>query len=400
MTADSCPKLAELEGVFIAIATGDTAMADGDAVRAALGHAETCPACSAELAAYRQLAQRLTPPRLPDDVAVRIAARARETAHARIRAWERRRRLLRVAAAVSGIAVVALLAVALWPHKSAEGPAPVSASPAAPAEAPAPAPRPSRVAHEVVAAPAPVTPQQQKLLDEAGRLREVGRRHVQQRQYDKAEEPLRKAVALMDGLLAQTSDGDAALAALYEKYRCHQLLGEYLARESCLRSYLQAVRERDGDEAAGRALLEDARRLLRLRDYEAAGRRFERALALCPSGKTALAAHLLMAQAAERQRLYHLAYSQYGMALAQSPPPALAARMYRSMISASTRNGNHKLALQHAEALCALPARGIEPSDRVVHRWLLARLYSQAGRTVDAARELRKAIAAHGPQHT
>ena len=39
MATDSCPKLAELEGVYIAIATGDTAMADGDAVRAALAHA-------------------------------------------------------------------------------------------------------------------------------------------------------------------------------------------------------------------------------------------------------------------------------------------------------------------------------------------------------------------------
>ena len=404
MAEYACPKLAELEGAIIAIATGDTTLADGDAIAAALAHAESCPACAAELAAYRKLHARLTPPRLPDDAAARIAARVRETAHARLRAWERRRRLLRVAAAVSGIAAVALLAIALWPHKSADGPAPNTVvverpRPARPAPASASrAGRPSRIVHQSV--PAPITSEQQKLLDEAARLREVGRRHVRAHHHDQAEKPLRQAVALMDGLLAQSSDGDAALAAVYEKYRCHQLLGEYLARESCLRSYVHRVRERDGKEAAGRALLEDARRLIRERDLETAGRRLERALGLCPTGRVAVAAHLTMASAAERQGLHDLAYSQYGMALAQGPPPALAARMYRAMISTSTRNRNFDLALEHAEKLCALPAQGVPPRDRVLHYWLLARLYVEKGRTAEAVRGLREVIAEYGPQHT
>ena len=123
-------------------------------------------------------------------------------------------------------------------------------------------------------------------------------------------------------------------------------------------------------------------------------------MALCPAGKTALAAHLLMAQAAERQGLHDLACSQYEMALAQGPPPALAARMYRAMISTSARNGNYDLALEHAERLCALPDGGIAPRDRVVHHWLLARLQAHKGRTAEAVRVLRDAIAKHEPEHT
>ena len=178
------------------------------------------------------------------------------------------------------------------------------------------------------------------------------------------------------------------------------MLGDYLARESCFRDHLRAIRQSDGDEAAGRALLADARRLIRERDLDTAGRRLERALALCPSGPVALSAHLAMASAAERQGLRDLACSQYEMALAQGPPPALAARMYRSMISTSTRNGNFKLALQHAEGLCALPEESIAPSERVVHCWLLARLHARAGRTAKAARLLRQMIVEHEPQHT
>jgi len=400
MATDSCPKLAELEGVYIAIATGDTSMADGDAVRAALDHAESCPACSRELDAYRQLQARLRPPRLPDDAAARIAARVRETAHARIRAWERRRRLLRVAAAVSGIAAVALLAVALWPHKSAQGPAPVSASPAAPAQAPAPAPRPSRIVHQSAPAPAPITPEQQKLLAEAARLREVGRRRVRARQYEKAEEPLRQALGLLQGLLARSPDGDAASAALYEVYRCQQLLGHYLAREEAFRRYIALVREQEGREAAGRVLLADAHRLVRERDPDTAGRRLQEALALCPQGRVAFAAHVLMGLAAEKEQMFHLAYSQYVQALAFDPPPALAAKIYRNMVHANVRCGRIDAAIEDAEALCALPEHAIPLEDRVVHQCLLAHLHSRQGGEAASMRVLRQVIDRYGPDHT
>jgi len=406
MATDSCPKLAELEGVYIAIATGDTTMADGDAVRAALAHAESCPACSAELAAYRKLHQRLTPPRLPDDAAARIAVRIRAAAHARIRAWERRRRLLRRVAALAAVGAVAVLAAGLW--RLREGVEPSSQRIVAPAPSPMADAEPA--SSKGLAAPRrgahpqlrrrPITPEQKEKLEQAARLRETGARHVRRREYAESRQPLRQAIVLTDDVLREAPGGQAGAAALYEKYRCYQLLGDYLARESCLRDHLRAIRQSDGDEAAGRALLEDARRLIRERDFETAGRRLERALALCPAGKTALAAHLLMAQAAERQGLHDLACSQYEMALAQGPPPALAARMYRAMISTSTRNGNFDLAVEHAEKLCALPEEGIAPADRVVHLWILARLYAQRGSTGQAVRLLRHAIDEHKPKDT
>jgi len=370
MADHACPKLAELEGVTIAIATGDTAMADGDAVRSALAHAAACPACSAELAAYRKLHQRLTPPRLPDDAAARIAVRIRAAAHARIRAWERRRRLLRRVAALAAVGAVAVLAAGLW--RLREGVEPSSQRIVAPAPSPMADAEPA--SSKRLAAPRrgahpqlrrrPITPEQKEKLEQAARLWETGARHVRRREY------------------------------------ADQLLGDYLARESCLRDHLRAIRQSDGDEAAARALLEDARRLIRERDLDTAGRRLERALALCPSGPVALSAHLAMASAAERQGLRELACSQYEMALAQGPPPALAARTYRAMISTSTRNRNFDLAVEHAEKLCALPEEEIAPRDRVVHRWLLARLYMQRGRTADAARELGKVVAAYEPRHT
>ncbi len=414
MAADSCPKLAEFEGVYIAIATGDTSMADGDAVRAALAHAEACPACAAELAAHRKLHQRLTPPRLSDDAAARIAARVRAAAHARIRAWERRRRLLRVAAALCAAAAVVLLAVVFWPQQSADGPtldavvaeAPhpgtpvvVSPAPAAPGQAPA-APRPTRIARHSVPAPAPISPEQQKLLDEAARLRGSGRRHLQARQYDRAEGPLREAVALMDGLLANASDTEAASAALYEKYRCHELLGEYLERESAFRAYLRDLRRDQGDEAAARELVQDARRLICTGDSETAGRRLEQALALTPNGPVAVAAHAVMASAAERQRLFDLAHSQYRMALQEKPPPRLAAAIYRNMIALNAYRGRLDAAVADAEVLCALPREGLPPQDCVRHRCLLARLHRRSGETGKAVRLLRSLVAEHPIEHT
>jgi len=246
----------------------------------------------------------------------------------------------------------------------------------------------------------PITPEQKDKLEQAARLRETGERHVRRREYAKSRQPLRQAIVLMDDVLREAPDGEAATAALYEKYRCYQLLGDYLSRESCFRSYVRQIRERDGDEAAARALLEDAQRLVGQGDTESAGRRVERAVALCPTQRVKIAAHVLLATAAERERLLDLAYSQYQMALAQNPSGRLTARIHRNMISINERRGKFDAAIADAEALCAVPQEQISLEDAIGHRCLLAHLYKHKGQTWRAIRVLHEVIANHEPEHT
>ena len=404
MGAETCPEWLEHRDAVVGIALDDTSCVEPSQVAAARRHLASCPLCHRELDTFRRIVAALRPPPLPDKMVAELAAQLRVSLRRRIAAWQRRRRLLAWAAGLAVAGAVAIAALALWHPTGQAPPAETAMHAARPQDAPAaPAPVPGRPAPS----PGPgldgdraITPEQQQWLAAAARLRETGERLVRQRRYGDAEGPLRQAVAQMDRLLSASPRGAAARAAWYEKYRCHGLLGEYLEGEDSLRRYVGDIRTREGDEAAGHALLDDARRLLRRRNVTAAARRLEDALTLCPTGPVALAAHLTLARAAERQGLADLAYSQYHLALAQNPSPALAARMYRSMISTSTRNGKVDLAVEHAEKLCALPAGEVAPADRVVHRWILARLYADKGQSARAAKLLRAVVAEHDGEHT
>ncbi|NQT53073.1 hypothetical protein HQ576_13530 [bacterium] len=241
----------------------------------------------------------------------------------------------------------------------------------------------------------PITPKQKQKLAEAARLREQGHRLTRQRKYKEAEKPLQQALRLVGGILDGRPGADATEAALYEEYRCYEILGDYMAREDSFKAYVALVQRRGGKDAAGRLLLRDAHRLIRQRDLAVAGRRLNSALVLFPEGRIAIAAHVLLGLAAERQRLHDLAHSQYQVALAMKPPPPLAINICRAMLSLSAAQGRTDAALADARQLCALAEKHLPPEDRLQPQWLLARLLAEKGKTAQAAR-LFGTIAAAG----
>jgi tetratricopeptide (TPR) repeat protein len=236
------------------------------------------------------------------------------------------------------------------------------------------------------------------MLGEVARLREQGHRLVRRRKYNEAEKPLRQGLQLVQRILDERPGAETKEKALYQEYRCYELLGRPIAREDSFKAYLALVRRRGGDDAAGRVLVEDGHRLIRQRDMTVAGRRLNRALVLCPKGRTAVAAHVLLGLAAERQLLYDLAHSQYQTALAMKPPPELAVKIARTMLSISAAQDRTDAALADARKLCALADEHLPPKDRLQPQWLLARLLAEKGKTVQAARLFRGiAAAGHSP---
>ena len=408
MEASSCPKYEDYRGVVIDIALEDTSLDEPALVDEVRRHIRACPFCQHEFNGYRRVVTLFTPPPVSDEEIEEIAANVRRRVLAQVATEGRRRRLLRWSLTAACLAAVAALAVAIAPLLSGRAPKPTATSQALEAKA-LPSVSPTTALQAVVisakkeqSAPVvvtskPITPEQRAKLDDAKRLREEGQRLVRARDFKKAEVPLRNAIRAMQALVAEAPGGEAATAALYEQYRCHELLGEHFHRDTCFEAYIGTVRSRDGVEGVARAMVEDARRLIAEGGSDSACRRLEGVLALHPKGQLAIAAHVLMGTAAEQKRLYDLASSQYDMALALGPPPALAARLYRSMISTSTRRGNFDAALKYAEALCALPEDGISPEDRVIHQWLLARLYANKGQTAKAMNILQGVIARYTP---
>jgi tetratricopeptide (TPR) repeat protein len=264
--------------------------------------------------------------------------------------------------------------------------------------APAAAERPSRIVRQPRPAPAPIAPEQQALLDEAARLREIGRQHIQARDYDKADKPLREAVVLMERLSAEAEGGEAATAAAYETYRCYELLGDYLKRESAFRGYIRVVRRRRGEGAAARAILRDARRLASQGNQEAAARRAHAAFKLRPRGPVAAWAHLIIAAAAEREGLRHLAVQHYQAALGEDPPQDVAVRVRRNIIVHQASSGALSQAVLQAKVLCRASDQGTcSPDDRVINYCLLARLHAKDGDLPAAVRVLQHAAATSAP---
>ena len=411
MEASGCPKYKDYRGVMIDIALEDTSLDEPALVDEVRRHIRVCPFCQHEFNGYRRVVTLFTPPPVSDEEIEEIAANVRRRVLAQVAAEGRRRRLLRWSVAVACVAALAAVAVGIAPLLSGRAARPTSTSQALEAKA-LPSVSPTTGLHAVVIPakkeqPAPVivtskpiTPEQRSKLDEAKRLREEGRRLVRARDLKKAEVPLRNAIQAMQALVAEVPGSEAATAALYEQYRCYELLGEHFHRDTCFEAYIGTMRSRDGVEGVARAIVEDARRLIAEGASDSACRRLESVLALHPRNQLAIAAHVLMGTAAEQKRLYDLASSQYDMALALGPPPALAARLYRSMISTSTRRGNFDAALKYAEALCALPEDGISPEDRVIHKWLLARLYARKGQTARATALLRDVAQKDAPERT
>ena len=196
----------------------------------------------------------------------------------------------------------------------------------------------------------------------------------------------------MNKLLVRSADGEVATAALYEKYRCHKLLGEYLEREDALRAYVQTVRQREGDAVAATALVRDARGLIRECDTASAGLRLERALALCPTGPVAIAAHMVMGVGAERAKQYHMAESEYRMALALGPPVKARAAIHQKLMLVKAKWRDYDAAIEEARTLCSLPGQAVTARSRVVHQCYLARLYAESGEHAKAVQVLREAI--------
>jgi hypothetical protein len=107
-----------------------------------------------------------------------------------------------------------------------------------------------------------------------------------------------------------------------------------------------------------------------------------------------------MAQAAERVQHADLMVLHCKAALALDPPPGVAARLHRALMSLHARNQDLGGARAEAEALCALPGDAFPPAERVVHHWLLARLHERSGQRAKAVRVLRDVITSHDARDT
>jgi len=360
MAADSCPKLADFEGVYIAIATGDTAMADGDAVRAALAHAESCPACAAELAAYRQLHQRLTPPRLPDDAAARIAAGIRAAAHARIRAWERRRRLRSAGAAVAAAALAGgiVLAVVVWMVEGANGPGPPRTTTRSDA---------GRVARSDVAS----APRQRRGLPESRelplspRLRRAVLQEIDSR-FERAERAFRDApsdealrdtaevVRLAERLISRAAGSAEARRARYYIFRVLELRGVRDDAENEFRKYLDGVRTAEGKAAACRMLEREGYRELSAGDHQRAMLRFDMMLGLGAEGETAALAYAGISSIYFVLDDHATTRGACRKALELGAPTGAARVCYRRLIAAELTADDFDSALRDARSLVAL----------------------------------------------
>jgi len=388
MAADSCPKLADLEGVTIAIATGDTTMADGDAVRAALAHAESCAACAAELAAYRQLSQRLTPPRLPDDAAARIAERVGTTVRSRIVSWERRRRLIRWAGVAAALAAAVALVVgiaivlprggeqAVPPDTAVQRPTPPPA-----ATTPVPPPRKALSSDMRPEFYQPGSPQTASLRPktkqavpdrpgpaEPGLSREERKRVVlrvacamsvvadplRKGPSQEAIDEARRAIADARELIRAAPGTVEARRARYYAFRYLQLLGEQELSELEFQTYIEEVAAAEGVAAACKTLEQEGSREERARDYSLAFKRYHSMLSFGREGETAAVVYARIANVHAWKHQHDLAVAAFRKALALGAPTADARDCYQYLIRTGLSNRDYGQALHDGKALVAL----------------------------------------------
>jgi len=410
MAAYSCPKLAELEGVYIAIATGDATMADGDAVRAALAHAETCPACAAELAAYRQLHQRLTPPRLPDDAAARIAASARAAAHIRIRAWERRRRLIRwagVAAALVAIVAIAVGIAALLSSDRNQG-APGGTVVYHPAPPPTPTttvpPSPPTVpASDSSAEPTPPEPKELPVFatetwQAADRFYALCEQVEKlSKQQGKADEALRKgaeAIELAESLLAKHPDFPEAIELRRQLVLCYDMTADEDGRQHALDAYLAEAEKHGGSEAWVLAIVGEAARYGRAQQGLRAVQCYDRLLARFPKGRSAAIAHRGIAPYVP----YEQREQQYRLALSEGDWEV------RSRLSINTElimmNINRSRCRVALEDIDRMAEEAKTEHERAIAESLRGLALVQMGKDARALAHLRTVVQDYAPEHT
>ena len=119
-----------------------------------------------------------------------------------------------------------------------------------------------------------------------------------------------------------------------------------------------------------------------------------------PRAGLAVAAHVLLGIAAEREQMLDLAYSHYELALRLDPRPELAAKIRRNLVSLDARRGRWESAIAHAEALSQPPKVAVSLEQRVADQCLLAHLHARKGDAIRSVQLLRGVIAAHDPDYT
>ena len=380
MTPNTCHKADECRGTLIDMALDDTAHCDALKLAEVIRHVDACPLCKTELIEYQHLIASLRP-RVPEVPPHRIAM-LESAVRAEVARIRRRPRTARWAA---GIAAAACIVVAVGLICFRQEPQAI----------------PGEGRDQIlVQTPQPVSPGQMDQLRQAVRLRKSALRHHRLKDYVKAEASARKTIKMILNVLAETPDGEVAVAADYQLYRCYELLGEDHKRERSFERYIQGLTERDGKQAAAQVLLEDGRRLFRENSLSRARARLEHALALCPSGRPAVYAHVLLAIAHERAKLFDEARDHYKHALALKPSAKWAADIKKNLILLDSGRGYLDAAIAKAKALCQTPQEGLPVGDRVNQQYLLAQLYKAKGDTLSSTAVLQDIVAKYDPKYS
>ena len=379
MTPNTCHKADECRGTLIDMALDDTAHCDALKLAEVIRHVDACPLCKTELIEYQHLIASLRP-RVPEVPPHRIAM-LESAVRAEVARIRRRPRTARWAA---GIAAAACIVVAVGLICFRQEPQAI----------------PGEGRDQIlVQTPQPVSPGQMDQLRQAVRLRKSALRHHRLKDPVKAEELARKAIKIILNVLAETPDGQVAVAADYQLYRCYELIGADHQREGRFKRYIIGLTARDGKQAAVQALLEDGRRLhenslIRVRA------RLEWALAVCPSGRSAVYAHVLLGVAHERAGLFDKTKEHYKHALALKPSVKWAAGIRKNLILLESGRGYLDAAIAEAKVLCQTPQQGLPVGDRANQHYLLAELYNAKGDTVRATVVLQDIVAKYDPKYS
>jgi len=367
MTPNTCPKADEYRGTLIDIALDDTAHCDALKLAEVIRHVDACPHCKAELIEYQRLIASLRP-RVPE-VSPNMVPMLESAVRAEVARIRRRPRMLRWAAGIAAAAAILVACVLLWPSGKIEPPPDsdvVDKTPQAPTEQVAELPAAPRDEKPEAAAALPVRRELDRrtaaIIRPIASLRKQAEKSMKVGEVGQPiAETLSEAIRLATGVIAAEPDSEAGLIALYEKYRCYEMLGERVEAEGLFSKYISEVKRLKGAGAACKALAKDGYRQGRIGtalDYE----RFSAMLALAPDDTTvakALYARCAVFGVSDRDRYRR----ELRKAIAAEPHGPVARGAYRRLISADIgrlsgdrqNEALRKETLTDCEGLLALP---------------------------------------------
>lgn len=234
----------------------------------------------------------------------------------------------------------------------------------------------------------PVSPDWTAKIRAARRLRTRASVLLRRQKDDEAYSLLQRAAKSLEDMLGEAPNGDAPPTIHYEMYRCYDALMDTMLRENAFRRYIEGLTERDGNEAACSALLQEAQRLSSAGEHRRADQCVEIVLARKPTQPTAIRSFELLANFALRRRDVDSALLHYRAVLDIDPPAAVASATQRRMVRMELNAGWVNLALRDAENFWATAKEGVSDRYRVEELRLWARAHEQAGDTASATKIL------------